>query len=250
MAVEDRVRNLIFLTGILIISISIILYELPIIFLIPALLTISIYILGINLKKVSESIFISSLIMMYMVLEGVQIYHVGVLFTLLALIYEPRRSHYEHRIVYLVIGVSILMATYISMLYEYIGLPGLYRSIYLVWGGMLVITWIYIFSSPRTSRFFDMTMFGVYYQRLVAKIKTIGIVIIYLILIGASIPGDFLLGILIPIIGLYLIYRRISSIHLAGLLILLYFMLSIFYGVDKAFIELDGLIRSVGGWFG
>ena len=250
MDVEVKVRSLIFSIGILLISLYILLSGLPIISLVPLLLTIPIYIFGVSFGRIMGSLLLSSLIMIYMVLEGVQIYYVGVLFTLLALIYEPKRGVYEHKIVYLVIGVSILMAAYLAVIYRFMGLPSLYRFIYLIWGGMLVVAWIYIYSSPKTAWFFDLTRFREYYLRFIAQTKTIGIGIIYLVLVVASLMGGFLLGVLISLIGLYLIYRRIYSLNIAGLLIFLYIILSIFYGIDKAFIELDGLIRSVGGWLG
>ncbi len=250
MDVDVRNRSIIFSVGILIVSLYILLYGYPIYSLIPILLTIPIYLFGVSFGRVYGSLFLSSLIMVYMVLEGIHIYYLGVLFTILALIYEPSRSIGEHKVVYLILGISILMASYITVVFRLMGLPSLYRFIYLVWGGILIVAWIYVVSAPRDISFFDLTRFRRLYQRLFSRPMIIGMVSIYLLTLGVAVLSGYLLGLLISVMGLYLIYRRIYSLYITGLLLFLYIMLSIFFGLEKAFIELEALLRTVGGWFG
>ncbi len=250
MDVDARNRNIIFSVGIIIVSLYILLYGYPIYSLIPILLTIPIYIFGVSFGRVHGSLFLSSLIMVYMVLEGIHIYYLGVLFAILALIYEPSRGINEHRVVYLILGISILMASYITIVFRLMGLPSLYRFIYLVWGGILIVAWIYIVSAPKDISFIDITRFRRLYQRLFSRPMIIGMISIYLLLLGVAVLSGYLLGLIISVMGLYLIYRRVYSLYITGLLLFLYIMLSIFFGVENAFTELEALIRTVGGWFG
>lgn len=248
MDLDTRVRSIIFSIGLIFIMIYALIVGIQPTIVIPLIITIPVYVMGIYLNRLLEALLASGLIMLYAVLEGIQIYYIGILFTVLALVYEPMRRLYVYRDVYLIIGVSILMASYIDYLYRSMGLPDIYRTIYLIWGGTLVLTWIYIYSSPRGSIYYNLERFRRAYMRFSGRPIYIGLAMLYILLSIVSVLGVSLISIIIPLFGLYLLYRKMSSLHVAGLIILIYIMTSS-YGLERAFLELDAFIRSLGGWF-
>jgi len=249
MDLDTRVRSIIFSIGLIFIVLYALTVGIQSTIIIPLVIAIPVYIMGVYLNRLLEALLASGLIMLYAVLEGIQIYYIGILFTVLALVYEPMRRLYVYRDVYLIIGVSILMASYIDYLYRSMGLPDIYRTIYIIWGGTLVLTWVYIYSSPRGSIYYNLKRFRRAYMRFFARPIYVGLAMLYILLSIVSVLGLSLISIIIPLSGLYLLYRKKSSLSIAGSIILIYIILTSSYGLERAFLELDAFIRSLGGWF-
>jgi len=247
MAMKDILRIYVSTLGVGLSAIQVYIASYDLILVLPAITSIIIYLLGYSFEVVDEALFISGLIILYPLLIGYYSYIIGVVAIFFSLINIRFKLYGDSIGIYIIMGATFFMSLYLYRLGEIIGFSSLYRFFLMVWGGAVVISWVYISTAHKHVSYFKLGFINKFIGIFSRRLYNLGLYLMNTLFFFISIVGDVLPAIFLSLIGYVFIYRRVYMPFSIAMIFIVNTLLYMMLGSVNIFSNLDELIRSLGG---